>query len=160
MKIQRPPLKLFLPIFLISMFAIVSFAVTVTTTTTTNQAQSGVLFNVAGGFTAASNGYVVVQATAAASANPCPWASAGTCQTALTAGDWQYSVTLTINSGVAVSTTFTMTVQQNTGTGYTSLPTLRVTTPASITAGQTMTFLFDLSSTSFTAPVGIVITVA
>ncbi len=158
MKIQRPPLKLLLPLLLISMFAILSFAVTVTTTTTTNQAQNGVLFNVAGGFTAASNGYLVIQATSATSAQPCTWATGGTCQTALTAGNWEYSLTLTLNAAATASTTYTVTVQQNTGTGYTTLGTRTVTTLATITAGQTMTFLFDLGSTSFTAPVGIVIT--
>ncbi len=160
MKIQRPPLKLLLPLFLISLFAILSFAVTVTTTTTTNQAQSGVLFNVAGGFTAASNGYLVIQATAAASANPCPWASAGTCQTALTAGRWEYSLTLTLNTVPAALTSYIVTVQQNTGAGYTTLGTITVSVPTTAVAAQTMTILFDLGSTSFTAPVGIVITVA
>jgi hypothetical protein len=36
---------------------------------------------------------------------------------------------------------------------------LYFTTPSSITAGQSMTFIFDTGSTSFNAPLGIVITV-
>jgi len=161
MKIQRPPLKLLLPIFLISLFAILSFAITVTTTTTTYQADNGNLYNVATGFTAASNGFLVVQATTAASTLPVTWATGGTVNNALTAGDWEYSVTITLNAGAVASTTYTFTVKLNTGTGYSTLGTaLTFTTLGTITAGQTMTFLEDVGSTSFTAPAGIVITVA
>jgi hypothetical protein len=102
----------------------------------------------------------VVQATGAASGQPCTWANAGTCQTALTAGHWYYSVTLTLNAAATASTTYTLTVQWNTGAGYSTLGTLTVTTLASITAGQTMTFLIDTAGTTFTAPAGITITVA
>jgi hypothetical protein len=35
-----------------------------------------------------------------------------------------------------------------------------VTSPATVTAGQTMTVLLDTSVTSFSAPAGIVVTVA
>lgn len=160
MKIQRPPLKLLFPLLAISLFAVVSYAVAVTTTTTTYQSDNGVYFNVAGGFTAASNGFNVVQATAASSAQPCTWANGGTCATAVTAGDWEYQVTLTINAGATASTTYTMTIQWNTGAGYVTLGTRTVTTGATITAGQTMTFLFDTAGTTFNAPTGITITVA
>ena len=160
MKLLRPPPILLVPLLLISTFAVVSFAVTVTTATTTYQAESGVFFNVVGGFTATSNDFVVVPSTAAASTQPCTWANGGTCQTALTAGNWQYSVTLTLNAAATASTTYTMTVQWNTGTGYTTLGSRTVTTLATITAGQTMTFIFDTAGTTFNAPTGITITVA
>jgi hypothetical protein len=159
-RIGRLPLKIFLPLLAISIFSIASFAASVSVTQSNNQAVNGVYYNVAGGFTAASNGFQVVQASGSASTLPCTWSSGGTCQTALTAGDWEYSTTLTINAGAATSHTYTLTVQWNTGSGYTTLGTLTVTTPSSITAGQTMTFLIDLGSTSFTAPAGIIITVA
>lgn len=149
-----------LPLLAITVFAVASFAAAVTVTTTTEQAQAGVYFNVIGGFTAASNGFSVVQATAASSAQPCTWANGGTCQTAVTAGDWYYSVTLTLNAAASVSTTYTLTVTWNTGAGYSTMGTRTVTTLASITAGQTMTFLIDTAVTTFTAPAGIVITVA
>ncbi|MDH2900131.1 MAG: hypothetical protein PXY39_04095 [archaeon] len=149
-----------IPLLAISIFSIASFAASVSVTQSTNQAVNGVYYNVAGGFTAASNGFQVVQATGSASTLPCTWSSGGTCQTALTAGDWQYSVTLTINSGATASHTYTLTVQWNTGSGYSTLGTLTVTTPSTITAGQTMTFLIDTAGQSFTAPAGIIITVA
>jgi hypothetical protein len=149
-----------IPLLAISVFSIASFAAAVTVTQTTEQAQAGVYFNVIGGFTAASNGFSVVQATAAASGQPCTWANGGTCQTALTAGDWYYSVTLTLNAAATASTTYTVTVTWNTGSGYSTLGTRTVTTLASITAAQTMSFLIDTAGTTFTAPAGIVITVA
>jgi len=116
--------------------------------------------NVAGGFTATSNGFEVVPTAGAASTQPCTRTSGGTCQTALTAGHWDYSVTLTINSGAQASTTYTLTVSWNTGSGYTTMETLTVTTPATITAGQTVTFLVDTAVTSFSAPAAMIITVA
>ncbi len=160
MKIQRPPLRLFFPILAISLFAVVSYAVSVTVTTTSYQSDNGVYFNVGTFWTAASNGFVVVPSTSAASASPCPWVNTNTCQTGLTAGDWEFSVTLTINAGAATSTMYTMTVKWNTGSGYTTLGTLTVTSPATVTAGQTMTFLFDTAVTTITAPTGITVTLA
>lgn len=160
MKIQTPPLRLLFPILAISILATVSYAVSVTVTNNNYQSDNGVYFNVGTFWTAASNGFVVVPSTSAASAQPCPWANAGTCQTALTAGNWEFSVTLTINAGAATSTTYTMTVKWNTGSGYTTLGTLTVTSPATVTAGQTMTFLFDTGATSITAPAGITVTLA
>jgi hypothetical protein len=145
---------------LIAVVSLASYAASVTVTTTTQQAQAGVYFNVIGGFTAASNGFSVIQATGAGSAQPCTWTNGGTCQTALTAGNWYYSVTLTINAAASPSTTYTVTVTWNTGTGYTTLGSRTVTTGATITAGQTMSFLLDTAVTTFNAPSGIVITVA
>lgn len=158
-KIGRLPLKIFLPLLAISIFSIASFAASVSVTQSNNQAVNGVYYNVAGGFTAASNGFQVVQASGAATTLPCTWSNGGTCQSALTAGDWQYSVTLTINAGATPSHTYTLTAQWNTGSGYSTLGTLTVTTPASITAGQTMTFLVDTGGQTFSAPAGIIITV-
>jgi hypothetical protein len=157
---RRLRLKYMLPLLAISIFSLGSFAASVIVTQTTLQAQNGVYFNVIGGFTGASNGFNVVQATAAASAQPCTWANGGTCATAVTAGRWQYSFTLTLNAAATASTTYTLTVTWNTGAGYSTLGTLTVTTLASITAGQTMTFLLDTGGTTFTAPAGITITVA
>jgi hypothetical protein len=161
MKLQRPPLKLLFPLLAISLFAVVSYAVSVTVTTTTYASDNGVYFNVTGGFTATSNGFNVVQAAGTATTLPATWANGGTVQNTLVAGDWEYSVTLTLNAAATVSHTYTFTVQWNTGSGYTTLGIpLTVTTLATITAGQTMTFLLDTGSTSITAPAGVTITVA
>ena len=153
-------LKILLPILAISLISIGGYAASVNVTQTTYQTQQGVYFNVVGGFTAANNGFSVVQSSGAASAQPFTWANGGTCQTTQTAGHWVYSVTLTITAAASPSTTYTYTVNWNTGSGYTTLGSLTFTTLGTITAGQTVTFLIDTGVTSFNAPVGINITVA
>jgi len=154
------PMKILLPILAISIFSIGSFAASVNVSQTTYQAQSGVYFNVVGGFTAASNGFSVIYSTGSASTQPFTWTDGGTCQTALTAGRWQYSVTLTITAQASASTTYTYTVSWNTGSGYSQLGQLTFTTPGTITPGQTVTFLIDTGVTTFNAPAGINISVA
>jgi len=155
------PLKLFIPILAISLLAVVSFAASVTINTSTYQTVQGVIYDVNGGFTAASNGFQVTYSAATATSLPAPWSNGGTVTTATVVGDWQYSLTLTITSSASASTTYTVTVQWNTGTGYATMGTLlTVTTPSSIVASQTMTFILNTGDTTFTAPVGIMITVA
>ena len=154
------PLKILLPILAISLLSIGSFAATVSVSQTTYQAQEGVYYNVVGGFTPVSNGFTAVRAVGSASTQPFTWTNGGTCQTALTAGHWQYSVTLTLTAAASPSTTYTYLVSWNTGSGYTTLGTLTFTTLGTITVGQTVTFLIDTGGTSFEAPVGINITVA
>jgi hypothetical protein len=153
------PLKLLVPLVLISIFAVGSFAATVGVTTSTYQGESGVLFNVTGGFTAASNGFAVVQASGSGTTLPATWTNGGTVQTAMTAGRWYYSVTLTMTAS-AIAGTYTVTVNWNTGSGYSALGSQLTFTVATVTNGQTMTFLFDTGVTTFNAPVGITITVA
>ncbi len=154
------PLKLLVPLLAIAIFSVYSFAASVNVTTSTIQTENGVLFNVVGGFTAASNGFSVIQSAGAASTQPATWSNGGAVQTALVAGRWYYSLTLTITATATPSTTYTTTVTWNTGSGYTTLGTLQVTTPATITAGQTMTFLMDTGQTSFNGPAALTITVA
>lgn len=153
-------LKMMLPILVISLISIGGYAASVNVTTSTYQAQQGVYYNVVGGFTAVSNGFSVVQGAGSASTQPFVWTNGGTCQTALVAGHWYYSVTLTITASATASTTYTSTVNWNTGSGYSQLGQLTFTTPSTITAGQTVTFLVDTGLTTFNAPVGINITVA
>jgi len=158
---NRMPLKVLLPILAISLFAVGSFATSVGVTTQSYAGQAGVSYNVTGGFTAQSNGFQVVVSTASATTPPCTWTSGGTCNGALTAGDWYYQVTLTIAASAQASHTYTLTVQWNTGSGYVNLGagTLTFTTPATITAGQQMVFQLDTGSQTFNAPAGITITV-
>ena len=152
---RRLRLKYLLPLLAIVVFSVVSYAASVTVTTTTYQSVNGVYFNVTGGFTAASNGFSVVQATGAATAS-CAWATGTSCQTALTAGHWYYSVTITAAAGATLPT---VAVSWNTGTGYASLGSIAVAS-GTITTGNTMTFLFDTGVATFTAPTGITITVS
>ena len=157
---NKLPLKVLLPILAISLFAVGSFATSVGVTTQAYAGQAGVNYVVSGGFTAASNGFQVVQSTAVASTQPATWANGGTVNTALTAGDWYYQVTLTIAAAAQTSHTYTVTVSWNTGSGYVTLGSLTLTTPATITPGQTMIFQMDIGATTFNAPAGITVTVA
>jgi hypothetical protein len=157
---NKLPLKVMVPIMLISLFAVGSFATSVGVSTQSFAGQAGVSYSVTGAFSAASNGFQVVQSATTASTQPCVWVSAGTCNTALVAGDWYYQVTLTIAASALTSHTYTTTIQWNTGTGYVTLGTLTLTTGATITAGQTMLFQIDTAATSFNAPAAITVTVA
>ena len=157
---SRMPIKILIPLLVIAMFSVYSFATNVTITTTTTQSQNGVLFNVVGGFTAASNGFQVVYSSGAASTQPMTWSNGATCQTAATAGNWQYSVTLTLAASATPSHTYTVTVSWNRGSGWATMGTLTFTTLGAITPGQTMTFVIDTTLTTFSAPAGIIVTVA
>lgn len=152
--------KILLPILAISLISIGGYAASVNVTQTTYQTQSGVYYNVVGGFTAVSNGFNVVQSSGSATSTPYTWVDGGTCQTALTAGHLLYSVTMTIEAAASPSTTYTYTVTWNQGSGYSTLGSMTFTTPATITAGQTVTFLIDTGVTTINAPVGINIIVA
>jgi hypothetical protein len=154
------PLKLLVPLLAIALFSVYSFAASITVTTTTIQNENGVYFNVVGGFTVASNGFAVVQATGTATTLPATWANGGIVQTALTAGNWYYNLTLTANAAATASTTYNVTVTWNTGSGYSALGSLRVTLPASGYAGQSMTLLIDTQLQTFNAPAAMTITVA
>jgi hypothetical protein len=94
------------------------------------------------------------------------------CSTALTNGDFYYQVTLTLTAAAKPSQAYTLTVQENTGTGYdigtlaqspgvgyATLGTLTLTTPAAITPGQIMSFRIDTPIVEYNAPVGMIITV-
>ena len=156
---NRLPLKILVPILAVAVFSIGSFATTVSVSPATYQEQNGVQYNVTGVFSAQSNGFVVTQSSGIASTLPVTWADGGMVQTALTAGDWQYSVTLTLNTVPASTTTYTYTVEWNTGSGNVQLCQLTVSVPTSAASAQTMTMLCDAGST-FNAPAGITITVA
>jgi hypothetical protein len=101
------------------LFAAYSFATNVDVTTLTVQSENGVLFNINGGFTAASNGFSAIPSAGTASTQPATWTSGNIVQTALTAGHWYYSLTLTITASATTSTTYTVTVSWNTGSELT-----------------------------------------
>ncbi len=152
---RRLRLRYLLPLLAIVVFSVVSYAANVVVTTNNYQNVSGVYYNVSGGFTAASNGFSVVQTSGAATGS-CAWATGTSCQTALTAGHWYYSVTITAAAGATLPT---VAVSWNTGSGYASLGSIAVAS-GTITTGNTMTFLFDTAVATFTAPTGITITVS
>ena len=157
---SRPPLKALIPILFVTIFSAAAFATSVSVAPVTYQNVQGVQFVVTGAFSASSNGFFVSPSAGTASTLPCPWSNGGICQTSLTAGDWYYSITLTLNSVPAATTTYTVVVQWNTGTGYSQLGLLTVSVPTTAAAGQTMQFFFNTGLSTFTAPTGIVVTVA
>jgi len=144
----------------IAILSTVVYASSVSVATSTYQAQSGVYYQVTGNIGAQGLGFTVAQSASTALAQPCMWSSGGVCTTAVTAGDWVYTVKITLENGVTPGETYTVTVSWDTGSGYVQMGSLTFTAPLTITAGQTMNFVFDTGSTSFNAPVGIVITVA
>jgi len=144
----------------IAILSTVVYASSVSVATSTYQAQSGVYYQVTGNIGAQGLGFTVAQSASTALAQPCMWSSGGVCTTAVTAGDWVYTVKITLENGVTPGETYTVTVSWDTGSGYVQMGSLTFTAPLTVTAGQTMNFVFDTGSTSFNAPVGIVITVA
>ena len=164
-RIKSLPLKILVPLLAIAIFSIASYAASVSVTTTTYQGAQGVLYNVAGGFTATSNGFNVVPSSASAvtCANTL-WAATGspTCSTALTAGDWEFSLQIALTATAPTSHADTVTVTWNTGSGYSTMSggTVTINTPTTITAGNYIIILLDTGSASFNAPAGITVTIS
>ena len=158
--VPRSNLKLLALLGAIAAFSIASFATTVSVSTTTYQSQYGVSYNVTGAFTAADQGFSVVPATAAASTQPCTWANNGSCANALTQGHYKYTLTLTLNTVPGSTTTYTVTVKWDQGSGQSTLAQLTVSVPNTAVAAQVMTFKMDTGATSFTTPLSLDVTVA
>ncbi|MEM0120914.1 MAG: hypothetical protein QW688_05685 [Thermoprotei archaeon] len=149
-------------IAVISLIAAVYAGATVAVTPNTYQAQSGVYYVVTGNIGVEGQGFSVAIANNPPSTpSPCSWSNGGTCTTAITAGDWVYTVQVTLTPNTQPGKTYTVTVSWNTGSGYTTMGSLQFTTPSppTNTADQSMTFVFDTGTSSFNAPLGIVITV-
>jgi hypothetical protein len=74
---NRLPLKVLIPVLVISLIAIGSFAASVTITSTTYSGEQGVSYIVIGCFTAASNGFQVVRVNTAPTSLPATWTNGG-----------------------------------------------------------------------------------
>ena len=137
-----------------------AFAASVTITNTNNAGYQGVYAN--GYYSVTGTAYNVVEAVQAATTQPLAWANAATGYVnALVAADWELSYTLTINAGGLTSHTYTITVFSTAATGTTTqLYTFQFTSPAAITAGQTMTIIWDTGATTWTAPAALSVTIA
>jgi hypothetical protein len=108
--------------------------------------------------------YNVIQTGMAATGNPVTWSNGGIAYAdATTAGNWEIVFTITLNSlSIQTSHTYTITVTstQASGATVTTLFTYGFTTLSSITTGQSMTFIWDTSAQTWTAPSAIQVTVA
>ena len=149
------PLKFLVLLLAISIFSVYSFASNVAVTSAPVQSESGVFFNVDGGFTVTNNGFSIAQNMSAASAEPVKWTNSGICQTALTAGDWFYDLTLTVNNIAQANHIYSVTIMWDTGSGYSTLGVLKVTSPDTIIDGQTMNMYFDTGQSNFNTPAAI-----
>lgn len=142
--------------------AVGAYAASVTITTSNNAGYQGVYILDNGYYSASATSYNVVNTAQTATTPPLAWASNGIGYVnALVAGDWELSFTLTINAGGLTSHTYTITVASTSATGVTStLYTFQFTSPATITAGQTMTIIWDTGAVTWTAPAALSISVA
>jgi len=158
-KIRLLYLVAFLGMATISMAA---FAASVNILTTNNAGYQGVYILDNGYYSASAVSYQVVEATQTATTPPMAWASGGIAYVnALNPGDWELMFTLTINAGGLTSHTYTITVTSTPATGVsTQLYTFQFTSPATITAGQTMTIIWDTGAVTWTAPAALSISVA
>ena len=139
-----------------------AFAASVTITTSNNAAYQGVYVNANGYYSVTGTAYNVVEAAQAATTQPLAWASGGVGYVnAIVAGNWELTYTLTINAGGLTSHAYTITVYSTAAAGTTTqLYTFQFTSPASITAGQTMTIIWDTGATTWTAPAALSVTIA
>jgi len=154
------PLKILIPILLISVLSIVAFAASASISpTVAYQGVQGIQYNVAGGLSAANAGFLVTQTAATASPANAPWSTGSTLTTATVVGDWEYHLTVTTNTGCPASTQYTAVVQWNTGSGYSTIGSISFTTPSTISNGAQMTFVFNTGVNTFNAPVAITVTI-
>ena len=157
-KVRMLYLVVFVAIIGISMSA---FAATVTVTTTTAAGYQGLYVQDNGYYNIQNPSYYVIQTAQSASSAGIAWASNGVAYVnAQTAGDWELSLTLQIEGGLT-SHVYTITVYSTgaTGTVGAAIYTFTFTSPATITAGQTMTFFYDAGAT-WTAPAALTVTIA
>ena len=158
--VPRNNLKLLVLLGAIAAFSVASYATTVSVSTTTLQSQYGVSYNVTGALTAADGGFSVVPLTLPASSQPCTWVTLTICRTAVTVGHYQYKLTLTLVTPPGATTTYTVTVKWDQGSGQSQLGQLTVSVPNTALATQSMTFDMDTGGTSFTTPLSLDVTVA
>ena len=152
-------LVVFVAIIAVSVSA---FAATATITNTNNAGYQGVYVQDNGYFTVTNTNFYVVQSAQTATTPPLTWANGGVGYVnALVAGDWDISFLLTVQTGATASHTYTITVSSTAASGaVSSLYTFTFTTAATITNGQAMTIIWDVGSTSWTAPYALTITIA
>ena len=152
-------LVVFVAIIAISVSA---FAATATITNTNNAGYQGVYVQDNGYYGVAANFYVV-NTGQTATTQPLAWAPNGVGYVnALVAGDWDITLTLTINAGGLTSHQYTITVYSTPTSGAIGLPlfTFQFTSPATITPTQTMSIIWDVGATTWAAPYALTITIA
>jgi len=160
--VHRRVRLLYLVVFLAIITASVgAFAASVTVLNTTAAGYQGVYVQDNGYYNVNNPDYYVISTAQTASAAGIAWASGGTAYVnTQNAGDWELSLTLQIEGGLT-NHVYTITVYSTSATGTVgaAIYTFTFTSPASITDGQTMTFLYDAGAT-WTAPAALTVTIA
>jgi len=155
-------------LLLIIVASIGAYAASVGITSVTVQGEQGVYLNDNGFYTIAVPSIssvatlyqVALSAQTVTAANPTWAASSSWYVTAVTAGHWVMSFTVTVATAPPLSTAYTITVMTNTGTGYTQLFAFGFTTAATGAANTgTVTVYYDAGAT-FTDPQSVIIQVA
>ncbi len=143
-----------IPLALIMALSIGSYADSIGVTTIPSvQGLAGVQYNVAGGLSVTNPSFTLTQSNATATATT--WSDTGTIATALTAGHWQFQITVT--SKALADASHTVTVSMNTGSGYVDMPSI---TFSGITAdSNTMTFVFDAGTGPNAGNTAIIVTI-
>lgn len=138
-----------------------AYATTVSITSYGNQAQYGISYDVTNtNLTASDQGFATIPVTASASSLPCTWSNGGTCNQALTKGQYKYTVLVTIVAPPSSTTTYTITTKWDQGAGQSTMGGVTISVPNTAVAGQTMKIVFSTGATSFTTPLAIDVTVA
>ena len=161
--VHRRVRMLYLVVFVaIIAISVGAFAATVTIQTTNAAGYQGIYVQDNGYYNIEKATYSVVQAAQVATTPPLTWGNGSIGYVdALVAGDWELSFIVHINTGAPVSQTMTITMYTTAATGVTSvLYTFKFTSPATITAGQTIYILYDIGATQWTAPVALSATIA
>ncbi len=148
-----------LPVIII--LSVHSYATNGQVSSVTYQSQYGIAYQVTSAFTAQDEGFSTIPSSQLASTQPCLWVNGTNCLTALTQGDYEYSLGLTLKTPPSVLTIYTVTVNwSHAGGSQVQMGQLTVSVTALAVANQLMTFQFDTGSSSFTTPLSIDVTVA
>ncbi|MHB8585140.1 MAG: hypothetical protein ACYDDF_04805 [Thermoplasmatota archaeon] len=142
--------------------AVGAFAQNVTVVSSTQAGYQGAYFVDNGYFTVGNIAYNVIQSSQPATSQPMTWASPWIgYDNANTAGHWELSLVLTIQSNAQASHTYTLAITATSADGSTSSPVgnnFQIAVPSSFTTGQTMTIITDVGST-WSAPSALQVTI-
>lgn len=135
-----------LMILLLLTLTSVSFASKIPTTEKTPQAILGDQYIVTGFYSIVPSDGLQITGVSQSATPAAYWIKDSVANTALTAGHWQYAVTVQINEGALPNTIYTVTLKSGSAAAWGLLGSIEFETPDTITPGDKMTFVFDVGS--------------